>query len=97
MDTPALVFEKPGNERRYRALLAGEEVGFADVDPISTDALLIKHTEVDSKFEGRGFAGALMRYILDDARAQSRKVIPVCPYAAAYIRKHPEYADLVRK
>ena len=97
MNADELVFEKPGNGRRYRALLAGEEVGFADVDPIAADALLIKHTEVAPKFEGKGFAGGLMRYILEDARAQGRKVIPVCPYAAAYIKRHPEYADLVRK
>ena len=83
-------------DRRYRALLAGEEIGHADVDPISTDGLLIKHTEIDRKFEGRGFGGALVRHILEDARRQNRKVIPICPYAAAYIKRHPEYQDLIR-
>jgi len=96
MDATALVFEKAEKERRYRALLDGEEVGFADVDPISTDGLLIKHTEIDPRFEGKGFAGALVRHILEDARAQNRKVIPICPYAAAYVKRHPEYRDLIR-
>ena len=96
MDATALVFEKAEKERRYRALLDGEEVGFAEVDPIGSDALLIKHTEVDPKFEGKGYAGALVRHILEDARALNRKVIPICPYAAAYIKRHPEYRDLIR-
>lgn len=82
---------------RYVALLAGEEVGFADVDPISTDGLLIKHTEISPAYEGRGFGGQLVRHMLDDARRQGRGVIPVCPYAAAYIKKRPELMEYVRE
>jgi predicted GNAT family acetyltransferase len=53
------------------------------------------HTEVPPAAEGKGIAGALARYALEDARASGLRVIPSCPYVAAYIRRHPEYADLV--
>ena len=37
----------------------------------------------------------LVSGVLDDIRARGLEVVPLCPFAAAYIRRHPEYADLV--
>jgi uncharacterized protein len=95
--TTDLVFELAENGHRYRVLLAGEEVAFSEVDPISADGLLIKHTEVVEAHEGHGIGGELLRYMLEDARRQGRGVIPVCPYAAAFIKRHPEYMEYVRE
>lgn len=84
-------------ERRVRAMRNGSEVAFSDVDPIGADAVLIKHTEVSLAVEGKGVGGALMRHILDSVRAQHKTVIPICPFAAAFIRRHPEYQDLLKR
>ena len=92
-----LEFALADNGRRYRALLSGEEVAYADVDPIAADGLLIKHTEVATRFEGRGYGSALVRHMLEEARRQGRGVIPICPFAAAFIKRHPEYKEYVRK
>jgi predicted GNAT family acetyltransferase len=60
------------------------------------DALLtIMHTEVPKALEGRGIGSALIRGVLDTARAQGLKVKPLCPFAKAYIERHSEYADLL--
>lgn len=56
--------------------------------------LTIMHTEVPKELEGRGIGSALIRGVLDIARAQGLKVQPCCPFAKAYIERHPEYADL---
>ena len=56
--------------------------------------LSILHTEVPKELEGRGIGSALIRGVLDSARAQGLKVNPVCPFARAYIERHPEYAGL---
>jgi predicted GNAT family acetyltransferase len=53
------------------------------------------HTEVEPEYEGRGLAADLARTALDAARAEGRAVLPFCPYVNAYIKKHPEYVDLV--
>ena len=53
------------------------------------------HTVVQPHFEGRGIGGRLAKTALDDARARGLKVDPACPFVEDYIRKHPEYADLV--
>jgi predicted GNAT family acetyltransferase len=95
--TDLLEFELASQGHRYRALLAGEEVAYSEVDPIANDGLLIKHTEVVPHFEGRGFGAALVRHMLEDARKLGRGVIPACPYAAAFIQRHPEYMDYVRE
>ncbi|HUL88755.1 MAG TPA: GNAT family N-acetyltransferase [Pseudolabrys sp.] len=58
------------------------------------NVLTILHTEVPKELEGRGIGSALIRGMLDIARAQGLKVIPVCPFAKTYIERHPEYADL---
>jgi predicted GNAT family acetyltransferase len=89
--------EFDSTDRRYRAIRNGAEVAFSDVDPIGADAVLIKHTEVSPAMEGKGVGGALLRHILDSVRAQGKTVIPICPFAKAYIERHPEYGDLVRR
>jgi predicted GNAT family acetyltransferase len=82
-------------EHRYEAHVDGELAGFAAYE--LTDALVIfTHTEVDSKFEGKGVGSALARFALDDVRAAGgRRVLPLCPFIKGWIRKHPDYADLV--
>ena len=59
------------------------------------DRIVFIHTEVPEDLEGRGIASKMAQFALDDARAQGLAVIPRCPFVAGYIRRHPEYADLV--
>lgn len=51
--------------------------------------------QVPEAVGGRGIAGRLTRHALDWARQQNLQVQPACPYVAAWIKRHPEYADLV--
>ncbi len=53
------------------------------------------HTGVPPALEGRGIAGLLARTALENARAEALEVVPLCPYVAAYIRRHREYLPLV--
>ena len=53
------------------------------------------HTVVSPALEGHGVAGKLVRAALDGARQQGPAVIPLCPYVVAFIRRHPDYTDLV--
>lgn len=59
------------------------------------DTIEFTHTEVPPAQEGRGIAAALARAALDQARAEGLEVIPSCPYFASYIKRHPEYRDLL--
>lgn len=57
--------------------------------------IVFTHTEVPVLIEGHGIAGQLARAALEQARTEGLTIIPRCPYIAAYIRRHPEYAALV--
>ena len=59
------------------------------------DRIAFIHTEVPEALEGHGIAGKMAKFALEDARARHLAVIPRCPFVAGYIRRHPEYADLV--
>lgn len=82
--------------RRYRLMVGGQEVGFVEYDPVGSESILIKHTEVNAGHEGKGLGAELVRRALDDIRGRGLTVIPICPYALNYVRRHPEYRDLVR-
>ena len=53
------------------------------------------HAEVPRELEGKGVGSALVRATLDAIRAESLKVVPRCPFIAAFIRKNPAYADML--
>lgn len=59
------------------------------------DRLRLVHTGVPEALEGKGVGSRLVRFALDQARERGLKVWPDCPFVAAYIRRHPEYLDLV--
>jgi predicted GNAT family acetyltransferase len=62
---------------------------------LAGNKMVIEHTEVPVELEGRGIAGRIVRTELDYARAQKLVVLALCPYAKAFIGKHPEYQDLL--
>ncbi len=53
------------------------------------------HTEVNADYEGKGVGTALARFALDDVRAQGGTIVPLCPFIAAWVKRHPEYQDMV--
>ena len=57
--------------------------------------MVIDHTGVPDVIGGRGIAGILVKAALDLARARGWRVVPACSYSAAYVQRHPEYADLI--
>ena len=57
--------------------------------------IVYTHTEVPQPLEGQGVAAKLTRVALDFARVHHLRVVPLCPYVSSFIRKHPEYQDLV--
>ncbi len=59
------------------------------------NVITFMHTGVPPAFEGHGIAGKLAHTALEEARSQKLTVYPTCPYVAAYIRRHPEYMDLL--
>jgi uncharacterized protein len=62
---------------------------------IEGDTIVFTHTLVPKAIEGRGVASKLIRGALDSARDRGLKVVPQCPFVAAYIKRHPDTQDLL--
>jgi predicted GNAT family acetyltransferase len=79
---------------RYALEVDGQRAGMA-VYHLRGGRHFFVHTEVDEEFTGKGLGTRLVRYALDDVREAGGSVVPLCPLFAAYIKRHPEYDDLV--
>ena len=58
--------------------------------------LIIDHTGVPDALGGMGVGKALVEYMVHDVRARGLKVIPLCPFTNATLRKHPEWQDILK-
>ena len=95
MDEAIAVADTP-DRMRFEITVDGEVAGFAHYVRRG-GRLIFVHTEIDARFEGRGLGSKLASKALDLARRAGEPVVPLCPFIASYIAKHPEYEDLVDK
>lgn len=79
---------------RYVISLDGVDAGFSNYH-LQDGVLTFMHTEIDPGHEGQGLGSALARGALDDARARGLRVVVRCPFIASYLKRHPEFQDLV--
>jgi len=62
---------------------------------LDSNVLSILHTEVPEEVEGQGIASDLAKFALDYARQNQLKVKNYCRFVQVYLRRHPEYEDLI--
>jgi predicted GNAT family acetyltransferase/glutaredoxin len=89
----AEVVDVPEAER-YELRLGGRLIGLAAYHR-RNGRIAFTHTEVDRSCEGRGFGSRLARVALENAATEGLEVVPLCPFIARYIERHPEYERLV--
>ncbi|MGM0377518.1 MAG: GNAT family N-acetyltransferase [Bacteroidota bacterium] len=66
-------------------------------NPVQPDLWSLNHTFVPGQLEGRGIGSELVRHVLTHCRNHDIRIIPKCPFIDAYIRRHPEWSDLVHE
>lgn len=80
---------------RYEIFVDGELAGFTHYD-LSNGVARFDHTEVQPRFNGRGLGTTLVKGAFDEVRAAGQwKIRAVCPFVAIFVKRHPEYDDLV--
>lgn len=94
MSSDDITLTNNAEAHRYELRVGGELAARAEYN-LPKGSVLFTHTEVDPKFEGRGFGSKLAKFALDDVRARGLHAIPVCQFIAGWLRKHPEYHDLL--
>ena len=61
------------------------------------DKIYLTHTEVPKSMEGKGLGTAIIKATLEDIEAKQLTLVPLCPFVALYLKRHPEWKKLVMK
>ena len=94
MATEPLVVRDNPDRHRFEIDLGDGSFAIAEYT-LSAGEIRFTHTEVPEEHEGKGIGTALIRFALEATRERDLKVIPVCPFFAAYMKKHAEVQDLL--
>ena len=62
-----------------------------------SDTIVMMHVGVHPEHRGQGVAGMVTQVALEYAKSKSLRVIPMCSYVGAYIRRNPEYIELTKQ
>jgi uncharacterized protein len=89
----ARVVDNP-DELQYELWLGQTRAGFLAYRREPGTVVLI-HTDVDPAYEGQGLGSRLVAGAIADVRSRGLKLVPLCPFVARYLRRHPEHQDLV--
>ncbi len=87
--------EEAGGRGRYAATIAGRE-GEAELTYTLRQPGIISanHTGAPASLRGSGAAQALVERLVTDARAENRKILPLCSYVDAMFARHPDWTDV---
>lgn len=86
--------EEGESKGRYVLRLDGHEAVMT-YSRLGAASIIIDHTEVPEALKGRGAGRALVQRGVEDARAEGRKIVPLCPFAKAQIARHPDWQDVL--
>jgi len=83
-----LTIQNNASASRFEMLVDGQ---LARLDyRLEDSTIYLLYVEVPDAAQGRGIASQLTEAALKFARDEGRKVVPVCPFIATYVRRHPE-------
>jgi predicted GNAT family acetyltransferase len=92
----AITREDKGSGGRYVARIPGKPDAEMTFSKAGEKILIIDHTGVPEELGGMGVGKALVEYMVHDVRARGLKVIPLCQFTNATLRKHPEWHDILK-
>ena len=93
IDRSTLVAENDAAKRRFVVAVEGQKAVLEYM--VSGAKIIFTHTEVPRALEGNGIGGILAKAGLNYAKEQQLKVMPLCPFMASYIKRHPEWKALL--
>ncbi|MGW3513656.1 GNAT family N-acetyltransferase [Streptomyces sp. NPDC000994] len=80
-------------KHRYEILVDGKHAGLTAYRDRGEQRVFY-HTEIDDAFAGQGLASRLVQEALTDVRESGKRIVPVCPYVAKFLKRHEEFADI---
>jgi predicted GNAT family acetyltransferase len=91
---PQMRVVEQAEAQRFELCVDGEAVGQAEYE-MQGGTMLLTHVVVLPRYEGRGYGSELTRGVLEAARSKGVPVLPICSFARSFVRRNPEYCDVV--
>jgi predicted GNAT family acetyltransferase len=82
---------------RYVAKVEGKPEAEMTFSKAGEKIIIIDHTGVPDELGGMGVGKALVEYMVHDVRARGLKIVPLCPFTNAQMRRHPEWQDILKE
>lgn len=96
-DELPIELETNGGKGRYVVRAPGGAEAEMTYTSVGESQIIIDHTLVPDEFRGQGIGARLVTRAVEDARAAGKKILPLCPFAAAQFKRHPEWADVLNQ
>ena len=90
--TQELLIKDTGGKQRFE-LGEGDEIPFIEFIQNNQNIIFLTHTEVPQSLEGNGLGSLIVSKTLEYIHNKGFKMAPLCPFVAAYLKKHPEDAS----
>jgi predicted GNAT family acetyltransferase len=94
--TVSITVEDTPTGGRYVAHVEGKPEAEMTYSKAGEKILIIDHTGVPDELGGLGVGKALVEYMVMDVRTRGLKVVPLCPFTNAMLRRHPEWQDILK-
>ena len=82
------------HKHRFESMTDGKE-SFVEYQTVDDETLALVHTEVDPSLEGQGIGTKLVESVLAYVDRNNLKIVPLCPFVATYIKRHPDWNRIV--
>lgn len=89
----ALTIQENKGQRQFETTVDGHPARIEYIR--QPDKIFLTHTEVHPALEGKGIGSQLIKQVLEQVEAENLKLIPLCPFVAAYLQRHPEWQRLL--
>ena len=85
-----------GSKGRYEARVEGQDgIGELTYSRMSPTRIIADHTGVDDSLKGTGIGKALVARLIEDARSEGFRIVPLCPFVRAQYQRNPDWSDVM--
>ena len=96
MELPPVTHKTDGHRGSFNFEIDGKRLAQMTYSIAGDGMVIIEHTDVDASLRGTGAGKKLLVALIDWARAEQKKVIPLCPFAKSVFEKTPEFQDVLK-
>ncbi len=96
MELPEVTHDASGHRGAFAFEIDGTRLAEMTYSVAGDGMIIVDHTDVDSALRGTGAGKKLLAALVEWARAEGKKVIPLCPFAKSVFEKTPEFQDVLK-